>query len=265
VELQNRFEVPISADEAFATLLDLERVAPCMPGAQLLGNDGDDYHGRLKLRIGPITVAYEGTVTVEQADKGQREARLRAIGNELGGQGTANATVSASVHELGASRCEVQVVTDLDVRGKAAQFGRGALGEVTQRVLDQFARNLEATVGAQTWAGSSPDGPSAAPATAAAAPGSEAAALESDAGLDVLSVVWRPIVSRALPVVAGLVVGFLLGRAVGSRGQATPAGPGPARVPGWGSPGWPGAAPWPPSHAWPEDAGWTMGQPTGVR
>jgi uncharacterized protein len=205
VRLQNRFTVPATPDEAFAALLDLERVAPCMPGAELTGRDGDHYHGRLKLRIGPITAAYQGTVTVEESDASARRARLSASGREIGGQGGASATVVATVAADGDGRSEVEVTTDLDIRGKAAQFGRGALGEVTQRVLDQFARNLEASLGAGA-------GVAAAPAPVergAATPAAPAPAAED---LDVLRAVAGPLLARVAPVLAGLVVGFVVGR-----------------------------------------------------
>lgn len=205
MQLRNTFPVPAAADEAFTALLDLERVAPCMPGAQLTGRDGDAYAGRLKLRIGPITAAYEGTVTVFSSDPATRTAHLDASGSELGGQGAASAAVVATVRETGPASSEVEVVTDLDIRGKAAQFGRGALGEVTQRVLDQFARNLEATFTAPA-ATDAPAGAAGAPATPAPAP------VAADADLDVLRTVALPMLTRAAPVIGALVVGFVLGR-----------------------------------------------------
>lgn len=233
MELRNTFVVPGSADDAFASLVDLEQVAPCMPGAELTGRDGDAYAGRLKLRIGPITVGYEGTVTVAASDPAARTATLEATGTELGGSGGASATVTATVTELDTDRSEVEVVTDLDIRGKAAQFGRGALGEVTQRVLDQFARNLEATFevapdggGTLPTASASPTSSSSAAPVAPATPGPASA---MDAELDVLRTVALPMLKRAAPALAAFVVGVAVGRLVRRPAPPTAA---------WGPPPW---------------------------
>ncbi len=255
MQLRNRFEVPTAADAAFTTLLDLEQVATCMPGAELIGSDGDTHQGRLKLRIGPITAAYEGTVAFEEVDRSGLSARLRATGSEIGGQGTASADVVATVRPIADDRSEVEVVTELDIRGKAAQFGRGALGEVTQRVLDQFARNLEAAVLAPAAGTADADATTVtAPATPAAPVSPAASAGDAEAGLDVLSVMWRPVLARVAPVAAALAVGVLIGRAMGRRRTGStpwstpPASPGPA----WsvGNAPWATAPPWPYPPAW---------------
>lgn len=235
MQLHNTFTVPAVPDDAFAALLDLGRVAPCMPGAQLTDQDGDTYHGRLKLRIGPITVAYEGTVRIEQADHDARRAQLQASGKELGGQGGASATVVATVTPDGDAASQVEVVTDLDIRGKAAQFGRGAMGDVTQRVLDQFARNLEAT-----FDGDADDGRDR--STAQAAP----AAAADEVGLDVLGVVAGPMLRRWAPAMGALLLGLVAGRAWGRRAAPrSPATPMPWCPP----PGWSGWMPAPPPSA----------------
>ncbi len=221
MQLKNSFSVPAEPDDAFAALLDVERIAPCMPGAELTGRDGEVYQGQLKLRIGPITVAYQGTVTVEDSDHERRRARLNASGSEMGGQGAASAMVVAEVVADGEGRSRVDVVTDLDIRGKAAQFGRGALGEVTQRILDQFARNLEATF-------SMGDGSAQVSRVAGAPPRSTSVGPPTDVeDLDVLRAMAGPLLTRTAPVVGALVVGFLLGRAT----RRTPA-------PTWGPPPW---------------------------
>lgn len=234
MQLRNTFSVPAAPDDAFAALLDLERIAPCMPGAELTGRDGDAYEGRLKLRIGPITAAYQGSVTVDAADAAARRARLTASGNEIGGQGAADATVVATVTADGAARSEVEVITDLDIRGKAAQFGRGALGEVTQRVLDQFARNLEATflaAGDERDDTATPAVPASPTATGAAPAATVAPAPPAGDDLDVLRVVVGPLLTRAAPVLAALAIGVLIGRAT-----RRPAAPTWAPPPWWSPP-----------------------------
>lgn len=229
MQLHNTFTVPATPDETFEALLDLGRVAPCMPGAQLTGQDGDTYHGRLKLRIGPITAAYEGVVRVEHADPAAHRAELRASGSEIGGQGGASAHVVATVEPDGEVSSRVEVVTDLDIRGKAAQFGRGAMGEVTQRVLDQFARNLEATFH------TAPSAPSTASSTASAPAATAPAGPAPDGDLDVLGVMVGPLARQAAPLAGAFLVGLLLGRMLGRR-SAPRAWP-PAQA------GWP-PAPW---------------------
>lgn len=236
MQLNNTFTVPAMPDEAFQALLNLDRVAPCFPGAQLTGQDGDTYHGRMKLRIGPITAAYEGVITIEHADAGTRRAELRASGSEIGGQGGVSAHLVATVQPHGHEGSRVDVVTDLDIRGKAAQFGRGAIGEVTQRVLDQFARNLEATFQVPESSKTS------APPTVAAATSSTVAA---DADLDVLSVVMGPLARQVAPLAGAFLVGLLIGRLVYRRSEPRtwPPGQGPWSPPPWM--GWhpPGDAP----------------------
>jgi len=243
VQLRNTFGVPAAPDEAFAALLDMQRVAPCMPGAQLTSSEGDTHQGRLKLRIGPITAAYRGTVTIEDADEPTRTARLKAVGEEVGGQGAATASVTATVRPSDqGDGSTVEVVTDLEIRGKAAQFGRGALGEVTQRVLDQFARNLEATF---TTTSASPDqlNPDHHGARRPSATGLPAAAEAPAADLDVLATIVRPMARTAAPVLVALLLGVLLGR-ISRRRQApawTAAPWAPPLDPRWGPPPW-----WPP-------------------
>lgn len=248
MQLRNTFGVPAAPDEAFTALLDMQRVAPCMPGAQLTSSEGDTHQGRLKLRIGPITAAYQGTVTIDDADHATRTARLKAVGEEVGGQGAATASVTATVRPADQGRgSTVEVVTDLDIRGKAAQFGRGALGEVTQRVLDQFARNLEATFNSTSSSPGRPtsDHPDPDHHGAARPPAAEVAS----ADLDVLATIVLPMARRAAPALAALLLGVLLGR-LGRRRQApswTPAPWAPPLDPRWGPPPW-----WPPAGGAPD-------------
>lgn len=204
MELENAFTVPGAPDDVFAVLLDLERVATCMPGATLTGRDGDEYRGTLKLKVGPIGAAYEGSVTVAAVDRGERAATLRAAGKELNGQGGAQATVHARVDGNGEGS-RVSVSTEVQIQGRAAQFGRGALAEVTQRVIDQFARNLEAQLVAAGPPSAFPGRPQPAPPPPAET-------------LDVLSVAVPPAVRKAVPAAVALLAALVLGILVGRRG-----------------------------------------------
>ncbi len=225
MKIQNEIEIAAPPDELFEILSSPERVAPCMPGASLEGKEGDDaYEGTVKLKVGPITAAYQGTLRFVELDRENRRAVMRASGQETNGQGNAEATITATVSGSD-SQSVLSMETDMEVRGKAAQFGRGALGNVSQRILDQFARNLESEVlsgGGQTEETPSEGaeaGEENAPAREAEAPRASAAttAPAGEESLDLLSVVGTPALRQVAPAVAGLVLGLLIGNYVSSR------------------------------------------------
>src|SRR5882724_3179324 len=123
MELSNEFVVPVAIDEAWGLLTDVERIAPCMPGAELQEIEGDEYRGIVKVKVGPITAEYKGKATFLEKDDAAHKAVLRAEGRETRGQGNANATITATLEE-DSDGTKVSVVTDLTVTGKVAQFGR---------------------------------------------------------------------------------------------------------------------------------------------
>src|SRR5882724_8590096 len=142
MELSNEFVVPVAVDEAWVLLTDVERIAPCMPGAELQEIDGDEYRGVVKVKVGPITAQYKGKATFVEKDDAAHKAVLRAEGRDTRGQGNANATITATlVAEDGGTR--VTVTTDLAISGRAAQFGRGVLADVSTKLLGQFVSRLE--------------------------------------------------------------------------------------------------------------------------
>jgi len=145
VELNHDFQVSVPIELAWAVLTDLERIAPCRPGAQLLEVEGDEYRGVVKVKVGPITAQYRGMAKFVDLDEAAHRAVLRAEGRDTRGQGTASATVTATL-EGTESGTGVRIETDLDISGKVAQFGRGVLAEVSEKILDQFVRDLEANV-----------------------------------------------------------------------------------------------------------------------
>jgi uncharacterized protein len=228
MKIQNEIEISAPPDELFDLLSDPERVAPCMPGASLEGKDDDSYEGTVKLKVGPITASYQGTLHFVELDRENRRAVMRASGQETSGQGNAEATITASVSGSD-SQSVLSMETDMEVRGKAAQFGRGALGNVSQKILQQFARNLES----QVLSSKEGEEPSEETATAGET-GTEGTAPSRDAGaarqtsrpvaalggedsLDVFSVVGGPMLRQAAPAVAGLVLGLLIGNFLSSR------------------------------------------------
>ncbi|WP_328350182.1 SRPBCC family protein [Streptomyces sp. NBC_00457] len=151
MELHHEFTVPVPVDDAWRTLLDIERVAPCMPGASVEEYDGKTVTGSVKVKVGPITVTYKGTAVFEEQDESAHRMVLIAGGRETRGQGTARATVTGTLSERDGGTA-VSVRTDLTVTGRPAQFGRGVLAEVGDRLVGQFAaclsERLRETVGA---------------------------------------------------------------------------------------------------------------------
>ena len=173
MELEHSFTVPVPFDRAWDVLLDVERVAPAMPGATLDKVEGDEIHGRIKVKVGPINMTYAGTAKFVEVDRAKGVVRLEASGKETRGAGTASATVTSTLEDHG-DETHVVVLTTLSVTGKPAQFGRGVMNEVGGRLLTIFAQNLAATL-------AEPDAP-AEPA-APAAPGADPGASVDDLGL----------------------------------------------------------------------------------
>ena len=142
MKIENEFTVDAPVQEAWNVLLDLERITPCLPGASLEETAGEDYKGTMKVRLGPITQEYEGTVKIDEANEEARRAVLKADGKDARGQGTVSATITSTLHEEnGGTR--VQVETDVQVTGRAAQFGRGMMQDVAEKLAGQFADCLE--------------------------------------------------------------------------------------------------------------------------
>ena len=208
MELNNEFRVAVPAAKTWQVLTDVERVAPCIPGAQLLSVDGDDFTGAVKVKVGPITVSYKGDASFQEKDEAAQRVVIKASGKETRGSGNAAALVTAQLKDEG-DATHVVITTDLTISGKAAQFGRGVLADVSDepdRPVRQEPRGRSARRLRAVGCGTS----SAAAATPAAA--------ASDAGdsVDLLKVVAVPMAKRYAPaiaaVAAGVVVGFLLGR-----------------------------------------------------
>jgi len=145
MELSNEFEVPVPIEQAWAILTDIERIAPCLPGAQLQEVEGDKYRGIVKIKVGPITAQYKGQAVMVIKDDENHRAELEATGRDTRGAGNATAMIVAQLTAKG-DVTHVSVLTDLSVTGKVAQFGRGVLADVSAKLLGQFVANLETTV-----------------------------------------------------------------------------------------------------------------------
>lgn len=225
MELNNEFRVAVPAAEVWDVFTDVQRVAPCLPGATLLSVDGDEFTGAVKVKVGPITVSYKGVASYKEKDTDARRLVLRAEGKETRGNGTAAATVTAQLTEDGPRGTHVVISTDLAISGKAAQFGRGVLADVSSNLIAQFARSLEA----ELLGGGSPDYAAASGVKAEptkAEPNTErltAAAQPADS-VDLLKVVALPLAKRTAPVAAGLAAGVSVGILFGRR-RRTPTHP----------------------------------------
>ena len=140
--MENEFTVEAPVEQAWETLLDLERITPCLPGAVLEEESGDEYKGTMTIRLGPVTQKYNGTVSFEETNEDSRRAVLKADGKDARGQGTASATITSTLTEVDGGT-KVHVETDMHLTGRAAQFGRGVQQEVATKLINQFAECLE--------------------------------------------------------------------------------------------------------------------------
>ncbi len=173
MKIDNEFTVGVPIRQAWEVMLNLERIAPCLPGAAIQEDKGDgEYEGTMKVKIGPITANYKGTVKFEETDEVNHRAVLNATGRDARGQGTASATIVSSLQEEGDST-RVKVETDMKLTGRAAQFGRGIAQDVASKMINQFADCLEREI-----SGGPQEGAAAASAAPAETSGDGAAAQE---------------------------------------------------------------------------------------
>jgi carbon monoxide dehydrogenase subunit G len=215
MDINNEFTVPLAIDRAWQLLTDVERIAPCMPGAQLTGVDGDTYSGKVLIKLGPVTAQYAGTAVFESKDDVAHVAVLRASGRDSRGQGNASALITATLEPLD-EQTKVSVRTDLTITGKVAQFGRGVIIDVSAKLLDQFVQCLESSLIAES-------APAAEPAPApepveghdepevAAPPPSETIVRDAPPAPDVVpldlgSLARGAVLKRAVPAVIVLAV-----------------------------------------------------------
>ena len=173
MELEHSFTIPVPPEQAWPVLMDVERIGPCMPGATVDSVDGDTIKGRIKVKVGPVSLTYAGTARFVERDEQRRTVTMEASGKETRGSGTATATVQSSLQDEG-GQTRVVVRTTMSVTGRPAQFGRGVMAEVGGKIIERFAANLAALLAA----GAQPEANLAASngaGTGAAAPGPAAA------------------------------------------------------------------------------------------
>jgi uncharacterized protein len=226
IELDNSFTVPVPPEQAWDVLLDVERIAPCMPGASVTSVEGDEIQGQVKVKLGPLSLTYKGTAKFTDKDQAGHTISIEATGKETRGSGTASATVQANLTPGdGAGRTLVSIHTSLNVTGKPAQFGRSLLPEVSGKLIQQFATNLEAMINADTAAGAAGAGSDTAGSDAAgagetgagagqasadaavadpaaAAPAPAAPVVRQEESLNAFKFVVVPLLKRLIPVAA---------------------------------------------------------------
>jgi len=152
MEIADSFRVSTAPEDTWRVLLDIERIAPCLPGAQLQEIEGDEYRGIVKVKVGPITAQYKGSAHLTEVDEAARRIVIDAAGRDTRGQGNAKAKIVVSMRPEGAGTA-VDIATDLAITGKVAQFGRGVLADVSAKLVGQFVENLERDVLASAGGG----------------------------------------------------------------------------------------------------------------
>ncbi|MFG1866944.1 SRPBCC family protein [Micromonospora arborensis] len=210
MKITNEFAVAVPIERAWAVLTDLEGIAPCLPGAQLTGVDGDVYRGRVKVKVGPVISEFMGTARFVEKDDTAYRGVIDAKGRDARSTGNASALVTAHLRPDG-DRTLVSVDTDLKISGKLAQFGSGMIKEVSGRLLAQFVANLEAKLAAEQPAPRPEPEPEPEPEPVEPSPIAPAAGatrgtrVAEPEALDLLSIAGGSITKRLVPVVVGLV------------------------------------------------------------
>lgn len=244
MELEHTFTVPAGIDQAWTTLLDVERIAPCMPGATLESVEGDEFTGKVKVKVGPVTITYGGQARFSDRDDEAHTVVIEASGKEARGSGTAKANVHTRLEQLSDAETKVVVTTDLSITGKPAQFGRGVINDVGNKIIGQFASCLATRMAEPAGGPAESDGAEG----AAAASGQDGAAAEGQASgagaaaadgqtegqaaakaaaapawtpstepIDLFETAGMPVLKRLAPVLGGLVLLALIWRMLSRR------------------------------------------------
>lgn len=146
MELNHSFNVDVPVEDAWRILTDVELIAPCLPGAQLQEIEGDTYRGVVKVKVGPIQAQFKGQANFVERDDAAHRAVLKGEGRDTGGKGNASALITAELTAQSATSTTVSVNTDLSITGKVAQFGRGTMADISNKLLDQFVENLNTLI-----------------------------------------------------------------------------------------------------------------------
>jgi carbon monoxide dehydrogenase subunit G len=237
MEINDSFRVSTPIDATWKVMLDIEGIAPCLPGAQLQEIEGDEYRGIVKVKVGPITAQYKGTARLAEVDEANHRLVIDASGRDTRGQGNAKATIVVTMAAEGAGT-KVEVATDLSITGKVAQFGRGVLADVSSKLMGQFVENVERDVLSTSGGGDTSHAGGAyeqalegavsgtvAGAAAAVSAGPPAVTPSGPrkidsaevAPVDLLGVAGAPVTKRLIPIGVGALVLFVLWRVLRGR------------------------------------------------
>jgi carbon monoxide dehydrogenase subunit G len=237
MEINDSFRVSTPIDATWKVMLDIEGIAPCLPGAQLQEIDGDEFRGVVKVKVGPITAQYKGTAKLAEVDEVNRRIVIDASGRDTRGQGNAKATIVVTMVAEGGGT-KVDVATDLAITGKVAQFGRGVLADVSSKLMGQFVENVERDVLSTAGGGdtsheggayeqalasavTAPAPSPSATATGTAPVGTGSASTgprkidsKEVAPVDLFEVAGAPVTKRLIPIGIGALVLFVLWRLI---------------------------------------------------
>jgi carbon monoxide dehydrogenase subunit G len=237
MEINDSFRVSTPIDATWKVMLDIEGIAPCLPGAQLQEIDGDEFRGVVKVKVGPITAQYKGTAKLAEVDEVNRRIVIDASGRDTRGQGNAKATIVVTMAAEGGGT-KVDVATDLAITGKVAQFGRGVLADVSSKLMGQFVENVERDVLSTAGGGDtsheggayeqalasavtapapspSPTATGTAPVgTGSASTGPRKIDSKEVAPVDLFEVAGAPVTKRLIPIGIGALVLFVLWRLI---------------------------------------------------
>ena len=213
MRIENDMHVSASMEEAWALLTDIPAIAPCLPGAKLIDQDGDTYEGTMKVKVGPIVAEYSGTATVVEMNETDRTVKLTASGRDKRGAGNASADIFASMVEDDGGTT-VSIATDLKVAGKVAQFGRGAMADISKKLLGQFAECIEAKLQQVDVVDEAVTEPETVEApndeAQTSAPEPEVSVGDDDDVLDLMGVAGGALAKRLIPAVGGVVAAVII-------------------------------------------------------
>ena len=221
-QIVNEFTVNRPIDEAWPIICDVERIAPCLPGAELEEIEGDVYRGKVKVKLGAVAAQFKGEAQFLERDDANHHALLKAKGRDTGGRGNAEAEIVADAESLSPTSTKCTVTADLHITGKVAQFGRGIMGDVSKKLMDQFAANLNRMLDEQGDTAAAEPAPAAAEAPAAptgsggngatAEPAPKVRKINGPAAepVDLAGVAGPAVIKRVLPLVLALLVVVLI-------------------------------------------------------
>jgi hypothetical protein len=217
--ITNEFTVNLPIDEAWPIICDVERIAPCLPGAQLQEIEGTTYRGVVKIKLGAITANFKGEAEFIERDDTAHRAKLAASGRDTGGRGNARADVTAEAESLSPTSTRCTVTAELNITGKVAQFGRGIMGDVSKKLMDQFSTNLNTMLDEEQLSddaeSSAPDDETASADNAAPtdpAPAGGVRHIDGPAAepIDVANLAGAAVAKRAVPAVLAVIVLVLI-------------------------------------------------------